>query len=315
MNAKTISASVKAKALELGFDLVGIAPVHRLERNGNVLQEWCNAGMNADLKYMARNVDKRTDPSLLLPGSRSVIVTGLNYYTGKQQGGGSVPAISRYAYGQNYHDVIMPRLRQISEQIKSLFPDAESRCFVDSAPVFEKGWASEAGLGWQGKHSILVNREKGSFFFLGVILTNAELEYDTQEKDHCGSCRLCIDACPTKAINENRTINAGKCISYLTIETKDPVPEETVPALEGKIFGCDICQEACPWNKKAVPHSHPEFDLPGEIRDMSAEDWLNLSKEDFKRLFRKSAVGRTKYEVFIQNVTNVTNSIKKTDQD
>ncbi|HLP73453.1 MAG TPA: tRNA epoxyqueuosine(34) reductase QueG [Bacteroidales bacterium] len=309
MDTKTLSDSLKIRARELGFDLVGIAPAHKLERNGKVLQEWCNAGMNADMTYMARNIEKRTDPLLLLPGTRSVIVTGLSYYVPRQQGGCEIPVLSRYAYGENYHDVIMPRLRQIIEHIKSLVPGAESKCFVDSAPVFEKGWASQAGLGWQGRHSILVNREMGSFFFLGVVLTSAELEYDVPGTDHCGSCRLCIEACPTRAINENRTINAARCISYMTIESKEPVKKESIPEIQGRIFGCDICQEACPWNKKAAQHKHPEFNLPDEIRNMTAEEWLNLSKEDFKRLFRKSAIGRMKYEVFIQNVTNVTKHI------
>lgn len=310
MDAKTLSDSIKVKAHELGFDLIGYAPAGILGENGIVLDEWCSKGMNADMKYLSRDIGKRTDPGILLPGTRSVIVTGLNYYIERQQGGGEVPVLSRYAYGENYHDVIMERLKLIIVHLKSLVPGTVSRGFVDSAPLLEKAWASRAGLGWQGKHSILINHEIGSFFFLGVILTSAELEYNVPEKDHCGTCRLCIDSCPTNAINENRTINAGKCISYLTIESKEAVHEDIIPKLEGRIFGCDRCQEVCPWNKKAIAHNHPEFNLPDEIRKMTAAEWLNLSGEDFKRLFRRSVIGRNKYSLFMQNVTNVTKSIR-----
>lgn len=309
MEKKEISESIRDKALELGFDLIGFASARKLEINGNVLREWCNAGMNADMTFITRNIEKRTDPSLLFPGTRSVIVTGMNYYTVRKQGFGDVPVLSRYAYGENYHDVILPRLKKVIQHIKSLVPEAESKGFVDSAPVFEKGWAMESGLGWQGKHSILINRKTGSYFFLGIILTSVELEYDAAEKDHCGSCRLCIDSCPTKAINDNRTIDANKCISFITIERKTPVDEQTAAKLERRIFGCDICQEVCPWNNHAVQHHHPEFDLPDSVRNMTASDWINLSEEKFRRLFRKSAIGRTKYRVFMQNVTNVTKSL------
>lgn len=306
-----LTGLIKNKARDLGFELCGIAPADILAENGEVLREWVASGMNAGMGYLSRDIEKRIDPGSLLPGAKSVIVTGLNYYTEKKQGGGDIPVISRYAYGRDYHEVIMDKLNLIVEYIGELNNNVESRAFVDSAPVLEKAWASKAGLGWQGKHSILVNSEIGSFFFLGVILTSLELEYDQPSEDHCGSCRLCIDTCPVDAINSNRTIDAKKCIAYLTIDNKVPVEKENIEKLGGRIVGCDRCQEVCPWNKHAVPHNHPEFEISEELRAMSAIDWLNLTKEDHKRLFSNSAISRRKYEVFIQNVTNVTKCLKE----
>ena len=306
---KTLSVLIKEKAHDLGFDLCGIAPSKILKEHEPIIKNWCSSGMNGDMNYLGQNPEKRINPGLLIPGAKSVIVTGLNYFTEKKQGGDGIPTISRYAYGANYHDVIKGKLNKILDVIKGFRLEAAGKSFVDSAPVLEKAWAREAGLGWPGRHSILINNKIGSFFFIGVIILDIDLDYDKPfSEDLCGTCRLCIDSCPTGAINENRTINVRRCIAYLTIEDKSPVPEELALKMEGRIFGCDKCQEVCPWNKNVKPHKTPEFELPEEIELMTSEEWLNLTREQFNRLFKKSAIARRKYELFMRNVTNVTKS-------
>lgn len=306
-DSKTISALIREKAQESGFDLCGIAPAGVLKENRAVLAEWCKSGMNADMAYLSDDIEKRTDPGLLLPGAKSVIITGLNYYSERKQGGNGIPVISRYAYGADYHPIILAKLNRIIDFIKDIHPESTSKAYVDSAPLLEKPWATRAGLGWQGRHSILINNKIGSFFFLGAIVTDLELEYDNPSmEDHCGNCRLCIEACPTEAINENRTIDARRCISYQTIESKMPVNDEISGKLNGMIFGCDICQESCPWNKISKQHKTPDFEISPELLLLTADEWKNLAKDQFKRLFKKSAIGRKKYETFINNVTIVT---------
>ena len=249
---KTSSELIKEYASELGFDLCGIAAARALTEYREILTVWTNSGMNADMAYLGENIEKRIDPRILYPGARSVIVTGLNYFVPKKQGGNGVPVISRYAYGVNYHAVIKAKLNKLLAFIKTIHPEAAGKSFVDSAPILEKAWGKEAGLGWPGKHSVLINKEIGSFFFLGIIIVNIDLDYDKpSEEDYCGSCTLCIEACPTGAINDNRTIDAAKCIAYLTLEAKTQIPEDIVTKLEGRVFGCDRCQEVCPWNKNA----------------------------------------------------------------
>ncbi|HLN21257.1 MAG TPA: tRNA epoxyqueuosine(34) reductase QueG [Bacteroidales bacterium] len=309
-NKHELTTLIKNKAKEAGFDLCGIAPAGILEENASILNEWCASGMNAGMDYMSRNIDKRADPSSLLPGVRSVIVTGLNYYTERKQGGGEVPVMSVYAYGRDYHEVVMKKLQKVIKCISEIDDSTTSRAFVDSVPFFEKPWAVKAGIGWQGKHSIVINEKTGSFFFIGVILTTLALEYDSPAADRCGSCNLCMEACPTNAINKNRTIDAGKCIAYLTIDNRNPVSDEDIEKLGGRIIGCDRCQEVCPWNRHAIHHKVPDFEISEELRKMTSEQWLNLSKEDYDRLFSHSAVRRRKFEVFIQNVTNVTKFLR-----
>ena len=306
---KTFSMLIKEKALELGFDLCGIALSRSLKEREDILKNWCSEGMNGGMSYLSRDIEKRINPEYLVPGAKSLIVTGLSYYTDKKQREPGVPVISRYAYGENYHDVIKRKLDKLLSFIKTINPEAEGRAFVDSAPLLEKAWAVEAGLGWQGRHSIVINKEIGSFFFIGTLILNIELDYDKPvTEEYCGNCRLCIDLCPTGAINENRTIDARKCIANLTIENRGPIPEEIIPKIGGRVYGCDRCQEVCPWNKNAKPHKTPEFDLPEEIEMMTKEDWKNLSTEHFKRLFRGSAIERRKYDPFMRNVTDVTKS-------
>jgi epoxyqueuosine reductase len=306
---KTISGLIKDKVFSTGFDLCGIAESRVLTEREKILKEWCLAGMNADMNYLCRNFEKRIDPGLLFPETKSVIVTGLNYYTDKKQEGEGVPVISRYAYGSNYHDVIMERLEIILNYIKVIIPGSNGKAFVDSAPILEKAWAMEAGLGWQGRHSILINKKLGSFIFLGIILLDATLDYDLPfSEDLCGSCRLCIEGCPTNAINENRTIDSNKCIAYHTLESKEPAPDILAPVMGDRVFGCDRCQEVCPWNQKARQHSIPRFEMKEEIRLMTRPEWMKLTPERFKILFKGTPIERRTYEKFMRNVAFVTKS-------
>jgi epoxyqueuosine reductase len=304
---KNLSVLIKEKASDLGFDLCGIAPSRSLLEREGILQKWCDEGMNAGMNYLARDTWKRINPEALVPGAKSLVVTGLSYYTGVKQKEAGVPILSRYVFGENYHDVITRKLEKLLSFINSIRPATEGRIFVDSGPVMEKAWAVEAGLGWQGRHSVVINETIGSFFFIGILLLPLELDYDKPYSgEQCGDCRLCIELCPTGAINENHTIDARRCISNLTIENRGQIPEDILPGIEGRIYGCDRCQEVCPWNKDIKPHSHPEFDLPQELENMTRDEWMNLSEEDFVRLFKGSEIARKKYGPFMKNVTIVT---------
>lgn len=307
---KQFSSLIKEKALELGFDLCGIAPSRELSERQDILSRWCSEGMNAEMGYMNRDLEKRINPEFLVPESKSLIVTGLNYYSDKGQKEPDVPVISRYAYGESYHTVIKRKLHKLYSFIQSFVPEVQGRAFVDSAPLLEKAWAVEAGLGWQGRHSIVINKNIGSFFFIGTLVLDIELDYDNKNtEDLCGSCRLCIDLCPTEAINENHTIDARKCLANLTIENRGPVPEDILPKAGRRVYGCDKCQEVCPWNNSAKPHKTPEFNLPEELAKMTREEWLSLSEERFKRLFKGTAIERRKYEPFIRNILDVTKKV------
>ncbi len=300
---KSLSFLIKKYAAEVGFDLCGFAQARSLEEHRNIIANWTLAGMNGDMAYLGQNIGKRIDPRILVPGARSIIVTGLNYYTEKKQGGNGVPVISRYAYGANYHYVIKSKLNRIISFIKDIHPEASGKAFVDTAPLLEKAWGKEAGLGFPGRHSVLINKELGSFFFLGIIVMNIDLEYDKPAtKDYCGSCNLCVGACPTGAINSDRTIDSRKCIAFLTLESKTSIPDDLSNKLEGRIFGCDRCQEVCPWNKNSKPHSTPEFEIPEEVKKMTAEDWKALTRKDYKRLFKDSVIGRRSYCRLMDNI-------------
>jgi len=306
---RSVSILIKEKALDLGFDLCGIAGARPLKERESILKNWCAAGMNSEMSYLARNPERRIDPQSLVPEAKSLIVTGLGYYTDKIQSEPGVPVISRYAFGIDYHTVIEKKLEKLFAFIRTIRPEAMGRSFVDSAPLLEKAWASEAGLGWQGRHSVVINKKIGSFFFIGTLILNIELDYDEPHKaDNCGSCTLCIDLCPTGAINLNRTIDARKCIANLTIENRGPVPEDIIPNLGRRVYGCDLCQEVCPWNKKVNQKGVQEFELPEKIRNMSPQEWISLSEEQFNNLFGTSAIARRKYEPFMRNVTIVTKS-------
>ncbi|NMC38613.1 MAG: tRNA epoxyqueuosine(34) reductase QueG [Bacteroidales bacterium] len=297
------SERIKIKARELGFDICGIARSRVLDEYGIFLESWVNAGMHDRMSYLAKDIHKRLNPDYLLPGAKSLVVTGLSYYSEVIQKEPDVPILSRYTYGTDYHDVIISKLNRLLEWIKNTFPETAGRSVTDSASILEKAWATEAGLGWQGRHSIVINKETGSFFFIGILILNIELDYDDPfNSDYCGNCRLCIDACPTGAINNDRTIDARKCISNLTIENRGPLPEKILPQMGRRIYGCDRCQEVCPWNTKAKFNNTPEFEPDPEIARMTREDWLALSEEKFAKLFGRSAMKRIKYSRFIGNI-------------
>ncbi len=305
ISPNNLSALIKEKAKSLGFDLCGIAGVRTLDENRPWLKKWTESGMNDIMGYLARDIDKRLDPCSLLPGAASIIVTGISYNSEIMQKDPEAPVISRYTYGEDYHVVIKEKLLILLSWIKEIFPGTEGIAVVDSSNVLEKAWAVEAGIGWRGRHSVIINKEIGSFFFIGILLLTTELQYDkSSNTDFCGSCRECIDNCPTGAINDNRTIDARKCIANLTIERRGPIPEEIVPYLGRRIYGCDRCQEVCPWNIKAKTGLTPEFRINKEIAEMTKEEWINLSKERFNRLFKKTAMERIKYEKLMGNITS-----------
>lgn len=303
VSEKKLSVLIKEKSKELNFDLCGIAKVRTLAENGAILKKWCEAGMNDQMFYLERDFEKRINPALHLPGAKSIIVTGFSFNSPVMQKDPEAPLLSRYTYGHDYHNVIKTKLKVLLDFIISNVPDCKGKIFVDSGTMMEKAWAVEAGLGWQGKHSILINREIGSFFFIGEIILNIALEYDTKtESDHCGTCTKCIDECPTNAINDNRTIDARKCIANLTIENRGPIPEEFISKLGRRIYGCDRCQEVCPWNKDATPNNHRELRISDEVASMTKSDWQSLTPESFNRLFGKTSMSRVKHDQFIKNV-------------
>ena len=295
---------IKEKALELGFNNCGVSEASYQEEDGKVFDSWLDAGYHSGMKWIEKHSEKRKNPKNLVPNARSVISVILNYYNPEMQKDPSAPVVSRYAYGRDYHKVMKKKLKQLFKFIQFVLPDAEGRYFVDSAPVLEHAFARNAGLGWIGKNSLLLNKELGSYFFIGEIIINQELDYETHEiKDHCGSCRLCIDECPTHAINSNRTVNAEKCISYLTIEHKAEIPEELKNSFYNRVFGCDICQDVCPWNRKLKRHTNSELNPLTELMELSMQEWENLDEEKFNKLFEGSAVKRTGYSGLIRNIS------------
>ena len=305
-----LSLRIKEKALELGFDICGIARARALKERESSLKAWLEAGMNDKMGYLEREPEKRFNPGLVFPGTKSLVVTGISYYSEIKQKEKEVPVLSRYTYGTDYHDVILPKLEKILTWVKERVPEAEGKAFSDTGFLHEKSWINEAGLGWQGCHSIMISKEIGSFFFIGILMLNIELDYDEPFKgEFCGSCRLCIDSCPTSAINDNRTIDARKCISNRTIENRGPIPEEIIPKLGGRVYGCDKCQEVCPWNKNIKPNSHPEFIIDEKIAGMSREEWESLTEDQFQKLFKKTALVRIKYEDFMRNISAALKSI------
>jgi epoxyqueuosine reductase len=300
MTAINHSANIKKLALDLGFDACGISKVENLTSEKKHLLNWLGENKNANLNYMANNIEKRENPMLLLENAKSIISVVLNYFPEKEIE--SDYKLSKYAYGNDYHFVIKEKLIEIENYIKENFPDANSRRFTDSAPVFDKAWAVKSGLGWIGKNSMLINPKLGSFFFIGELITSADLTYDNPfEKNYCGSCTKCIDNCPTEAIGEYE-VDANKCISYWTIETKEEIPEDLASKFKGRIFGCDICQDVCPWNSKAKSHNIAEFKLSEQLAVFKNQDWENLDKETFNKLFKQSAVKRAGYNKLMKNI-------------
>jgi epoxyqueuosine reductase len=306
LSISEVSAAIKEKALELGFADCGISRAGTLPEEAARLRDWLDAGHHAGMGYMARNFDKRTDPTRLVEGAQSVISLLFNYFTDQKQLDPQAPVISKYAYGRDYHKVMKDRMHLLFGFIRELRPDTTGRIFVDSAPVLDRAWAKRAGLGWIGKNSCLISRTSGSFVFIGEIILNLELEYNqVPESDFCGSCNRCIEACPTDAILDNRTLDSERCISYQTIENRGEISPELEGLLAGRVFGCDICQDVCPWNRNAQMHHEPDF-LPGEeLMNMSKEDWHRMDPEQYKLLFPESAVERAGFKKIKGNLASL----------
>lgn len=305
----SLSSDIKEKAFSLGFDLCGIAPARRLSEYEQSFSKWCMEGQNDKMNWLCRDIETRINPFKLLPDALSVIVTGMDYYTDNIQIHNDVPVVSRYAFGMDYHKVVTGKLNILLEFIKSSSPGAEGKAFCDSGPIAEKLWAVEAGLGRQGKNSLLINEKKGSFFFLGVILVNISLQYDTPHDDEkCGDCTECLERCPTRAINGDYTVDARKCISNLTIENKNPIPTELAVLFGNRIYGCDLCQEVCPYNRNAKNHNHHEFDISEELKYLTKDEWLSLTEEKFERIFGNTPVSRAGFEKFRKNIDIILNN-------
>ncbi len=294
---------IKAKALELGLDLCGIAKADFLDEEKENFQSWLEKGYHGEMGYMANNIEKRLDPRLLVENTKSIVVVGLNYFPKEQQKDPNAPVIAKYAYGKDYHFVLKDRLNTLLEYINSEIGEVSGRAFVDSAPILEHAWAKKAGLGWIGKNSLLLNRKIGSFLFLGELLIDMELEYENPiDQDFCGGCSKCIRACPTGAITKPYVVNGSKCISYFTIELKGEIPEEMTGQFENRVFGCDICQDVCPWNRMAKGNNVPEFEPNPSLLSLTKEELENIDAHQFGEIFRNSAVKRTKFKGFKRNL-------------
>jgi len=302
LDKNNLSKIIKSEALSIGFLSCGISKAEFLSEEAPKLENWLKSGFNGEMSYMERNFDKRLDPRLLVPGCKSVISLLFNYYTEKKAKNDHEPKISSYAYGKDYHFVIKARLRELLSRIKNLVGDINGRVFVDSAPVMDKAWAKKSGLGWIGKNTNLINKKTGSFFFIAELILDLELEYDHPTTDHCGSCTACIDSCPTNALATPYKIDATKCISYATIELKNNIPNSFKGNMKGWIFGCDICQDVCPWNRFSKNHNEPSFEDKKNISNMSKKEWKDLTKEVFDKVFKESPIKRTGYSGIKRNL-------------
>lgn len=297
------SEKVKQLALNLGLSHCAISESAFLEEEAARLEKWLKDGKHGQMKWMENHFDKRLDPGKLFPGTKSVISVLYNYFPGREmESHEDRPKISRYAFGEDYHFVLKDKLRALIELIREEFGDVSGRVFVDSAPVMDKAWAQRAGLGWIGKHSNLLNREMGSFFFIGEILIDLDLAPDTPGKDYCGTCTKCIEACPTGAISEPYVVDGSRCISYFTIELKEAIPEEFRDSMQNWMFGCDICQEVCPWNKFSRPTEEPRFAPASSFLDWTFRDWQSLSEEVFYSVFGKSPLTRPGFTGILRNI-------------
>jgi len=301
LKLQTRSEWVKTTAVELGFLDCRIAKADKLEDEEPFLDKWLKENKNGSMSYLEENFEKRLDPRRLVDGAKSVIVLSLNYYSDEKQVKGA-PKISKYAYGRDYHKVIKKRLKQFLYLLNEQFGEVNGRGFVDSAPVMEKAWARKSGLGWMGKHSNVLSKKAGSFYFIAELIVDLDLDYDTPVTDHCGSCTACIDACPTQAIYEPYKVDGSKCISYYTIELKNAIPEAARGTLDDWAFGCDVCQDVCPWNRFSKSHSEPLFEPNQQLLEMSKRDWEEITQEVFSDIFQKSAVKRTKYTGLQRNI-------------
>ena len=293
---------IKRKALELGFSSCGISKARFLSEEEEKFEKWLSNGYHGTMSYLEKNIDKRLDPRILVPESKSIISLTYNYYPPKKLINKNNFIISKYAYGRDYHKVLKKKLKKLFNNMKEKIGNIEGRVFVDSAPVHERAWAKLSGLGWIGKNSLLINKDVGSYFFIAEIICDLELEYDAPVSDRCGNCTRCIDACPTNAITQAQVIDSNKCISYLTIENKNSIPKELKNEMNQSIFGCDICQDICPWNRFSTPHNEKEF-LPNQkLKKLRKKDWIELTEETFNRIFEGSAIKRAKYKGLKKNI-------------
>ncbi len=305
----TFSEELKQYALSLGFDACGIC---RAADSGEEerYRQWLVENGNAKMEYMARNVDKRLDPRLLVEGALSIISVALNYYPDEMLPE-EVPQFAYYAYGQDYHDVMREKLNRLLAFIQTHYPHVTGRFFSDSAPVLERFWAAQAGIGFIGKNTLLIIPGKGSFFFLGELIIDLELEYDSPITRNCGKCRRCLEACPTGAIERPHYLNANKCISYQTIENKEDISPGIIPLLSNNVYGCDICQKVCPWNRYSRPHNTPEFMPSEEFLSFDLKKLIGMDEEEYRRIFRKSAVKRAKFSGLKRNVAAISETTDK----
>ena len=302
MNTKTkYTQLIKTEAKRLGFLSCGISKAQFLEEEAPRLEKWLNKNMHGQMSYMQNHFDKRLDPTKLVEDSKSVISLLLNYYPEQTQTEDSYK-LSKYAYGTDYHFVIKDKLKQLLAFINEDIGEVYGRAFVDSAPVLDKAWAAKSGLGWIGKHSNLLSQKTGSFYFIAELIIDLELDYDNPTTDHCGTCTACIDACPTQAIVEPYVVDGSKCISYFTIELKDELPSNMKDKFDDWMFGCDVCQDVCPWNRFSKPHNEPLFNPHPELLSMTKNDWQDITKDVFNKLFKKSAVKRTKFSGLQRNI-------------
>ncbi len=292
---------IKSESKRLGFLSCGISKAGFLEEEAPHLENWLNNNMNGQMSYMENHFDKRLNPTLLVDGAKSVISLLLNYYPSELQNENSYK-ISKYAYGQDYHHVIKEKLKELLYFIETEIGEVSGRAFVDSAPVLDKAWAAKSGLGWVGKNSNLITQKVGSFYFIAELIIDLELEYDSPTTDHCGSCTACLDACPTEAIVAPYVVDGSKCISYFTIELKDNLPQEMKGKFDDWMFGCDVCQDVCPWNRFSKPHNEPLFEANSDILNFSKSDWEEITVDVFQKVFKNSAVKRTKYEGLLRNI-------------
>jgi len=300
-NKEKYSQLIKAESKRLGFLSCGISKAEFLEEEAPRLESWLNKNHHGQMTYMENHFDKRLNPKLLVDDSKSVISLLLNYFPSEEQNSDSYK-ISKYAYGQDYHFVIKEKLKELLNTIQSQIGEVSGRAFVDSAPVLDKAWAAKSGLGWIGKNSNLITQKVGSFYFIAELIIDLELEYDYPTTDHCGTCTACIDACPTDAIVAPYVVDGSKCISYFTIELKDNLPIEMKGKFDDWAFGCDVCQDVCPWNRFSKPHNEPLFNPNPELLSFSKKDWDEITNDTFNKVFKNSAVKRTKFEGFKRNI-------------
>lgn len=303
MNASELhSKQIKEHAKRLGFLSCGISKAGFLEDEAPRLEQWLAQGHHGSMTYMERNFEKRLDPTKLVPGAKSVVSLLYNYYPSAKQSDKEAPKLSKYAYGKDYHFVVKEKLKELMHSIEEEIGEVSGRAFVDSAPVLDKAWAAKGGLGWLGKHTNLISKKTGSFFFIAELIIDLPLEADTPVTDHCGSCTACIDACPTDAIIAPYQVDGSKCISHFTIELKDAIPQEVKGKFDNWAFGCDVCQDVCPWNRFSTPHQEPEFEPSPELMNLTKNDWHEVTEVVFNRLFEKSAVQRTQFSGLQRNL-------------